>query len=230
MTTQGDKLSKRHTRDGGGKSINTEEAKIHDVKVKDVMEKVFHDLQLKYPDQRFTLRKTILQSEIASIFNPHFQSSNSKSTIKPDGGILFLNDNIPILSTEAKKQGTNHTRCEKGLKKQAMGNAIERAHKNYNEIKNLFDPYPYTGYILFGYGCDFQQGSSIVDRLNAMTFYDRFNVLHIKDTIKQQKINGLHLIERHKKASVFLQVAPFTFDFLYHKTMEAAEIALSFHL
>jgi len=72
MTTQGDKLSKRHTRDGGGKSINTEEAKIHDVKVKDVMEKVFHDLQLKYPDQRFTLRKTILQSEIASIFNPHF--------------------------------------------------------------------------------------------------------------------------------------------------------------
>jgi len=205
MTTQGDKLSKRHTRDGGGKSINTEEAKIHDVKVKDVMEKVFHDLQLKYPDQRFTLRKTILQSEIASIFNPH-------------------------LSTEAKKQGTNHTRCEKGLKKQAMGNAIERAHKNYNEIKNLFDPYPYTGYILFGYGCDFQQGSSIVDRLNAMTFYDRFNVLHIKDTIKQQKINGLHLIERHKKASVFLQVAPFTFDFLYHKTMEAAEIALSFHL
>ncbi len=230
MTTQGDKLSERHTRDGGGKSINTEEAKIHDVKVKDVMEKVFHDLQLKYPNLRFTLRKTILQSEIASKFNPLFQPSNSKSTIKPDGGILFLNDNIPLLSTEAKKQGTNLTRCEKGLKKQAMGNAIERAHKNYNEIKNLFDPYPYTGYILFGYGCDFQQGSSIIDRLNAMTYYDQFNLLHIKDTIIEKKINKLHLIERHKKASVFLQVSPFTFDFLYHNTMEAAEIALSFHL
>jgi type II restriction enzyme len=230
MSSQGDKLSQRHTRDGGGKSINTEEAKIHDIKVKDVMEKVFLDLQTKYPDQRFTLRKTILQSEIATRFNPHFQSSNSKSTIKPDGGILFLNDNIPILSTEAKKQGTNQTRCEKGLKKQAMGNAIERAHKNYNEIKNLFDPYPYTGYILFGYGCDFQQGSSIVDRLNAMTYYDQFNKLHIKDTIIEKKIYGLNLIERHKKASVFLQVAPFTFNFIYHKTMEAAEIALSFHL
>ena len=230
MTSQGDKLSERHLRDGGGKSINTEEAKIHDVKVKDVMEKVYSDLQIKYPNQRFTLRKTISQSDIATLFNPHFQPSNPKSTIKPDGGILFLNDTIPLLSTEAKKQGTNQNRCEKGLKKQAMGNAIERAHKNYNEIKNLFDPYPYTGYILFGYGCDFQPGSSIVDRLNAMTYYDKFNVLHIKDTIKQQKINGLHLIERNKKASVFLQVAPFTFDFLYQKTMEAAEISLSFHL
>jgi type II restriction enzyme len=230
MTTQGDKLSQRHTRDGGGKSINTKEAKVHDVKVKDVMEQVFKDLQLKYPDQRFTLRKTILQSEIATSFNPHFQSSNPKSTIRPDGGILFINDTIPILSTEAKKQGTNNLRCDKGLKKQAMGNAIERAHKNYNEIKNLFDPYPYTGYILFGYGCDFQSGSSMIDRLNAMTYYDTFNTLHIKDTIIEKKICGLNLIERHKKASVFLQVAPFTYQFLYHKTMEAAEFALSFHL
>lgn len=230
MSSQGDKLSQRHTRDGGGNSINTKEAKIHDVKVKDVMEQVFHDLQLKYPDQTFTLRKTILQSEIATQFNPHFQSSNPKSAIKPDGGILFLNDNIPILSTEAKKQGTNQNRCDKGLKKQAMGNAIERAHKNYNEIKNLFNPYPYTGYILFGYGCDFQQGSSIIDRLNAMTYYDTFNTLHIKDTIIEKKIYGLNLIERHKKASVFLQVAPFTYQFLYQKTMEAAEFALSFHL
>lgn len=230
MSSQGDKLSQRQIRDGGGKSINTQEAKIHDVKVKDVMEKVFQELQIKYPDQRFSLRKTILQSEIANQFNSHFHSSNPKSSIKPDGGILFLNDTIPLLSTEAKKQGTNQKRCEQGLKKQVMGNAIERAHKNYNEMKNLFDPYPYTGYILFGYGCDFQEGSSIIDRLNAMTYYDTFNTLHIKDTIKQQKIYGLNLIERHKKASVFLQVEPFTFDFLYHKTMEAAEISLSFHL
>jgi len=44
MSSQGDKLSQRHTRDGGGNSINTKEAKIHDVKVKDVME--FFNLKL----------------------------------------------------------------------------------------------------------------------------------------------------------------------------------------
>ena len=141
MSSQGDKLSQRHIRDGGGKSINTKEAKIHDVQVKDVMEKVFQDLKKKYPDQTFSLKKTISQSEIATRFNPHFKPSNPRSTIKPDGGILFLNDDIPLLSTEAKKQGTNTSRCENGLKKQAMGNAIERAHKNYNEIKNLFDTF-----------------------------------------------------------------------------------------
>ena len=40
MSSQGDLLSKRHIRDGGGKSINTEEAKVHDVKVRDVMKKL----------------------------------------------------------------------------------------------------------------------------------------------------------------------------------------------
>ena len=41
-------LSKRHTRDGGGKSINTEEAKVHDVKVRDVMKKLHQDLIKMY--------------------------------------------------------------------------------------------------------------------------------------------------------------------------------------
>ena len=209
MESQGNKLSERHLRDGGGKSINTEEAKVHDVKVKDVMEKVFQDLRVKYPEKNLSLRKTYPQSSIAQHFNPSYQSANPKSAIKPDGGILFLNDNIPLLSTEAKKQGTNNLRCDKGLKKQAMGNAIERAHKNYNEIKNLFDPYPYTGYILFGYGCDFQPGSSIIDRLGAMTYYDSFNTLHIKDSIKESTLYNTKFIERNKKASVFLQVTPF---------------------
>ena len=100
-------------------------------------------------------------------------------------------------------------------------------NKNYNEIKNLFDPYPYTGYILFGYGCDFQQGSSIVDRLNAMTYYDQFNSLHIKDTILEKNVGPMKLIERHKKASVFLQVMPYTFDFIYEKCLETAQIVIS---
>jgi type II restriction enzyme len=229
MDSQSDQLRFRQSRDGGGKSINTEEAKVHDVKVKDVMEQVLIDLRIKYPEKNFSLEKTLKQSMIAHRFNPSYQPSNPNSTIKPDGGILFLNDNIPLLSTEAKKQGTNQKRCDEGLKKQAMGNAIERAHKNYNEIKNLFDPYPYTGYILFGYGCDFQPGSSIIDRLSAMTYYDSFNTLHIKDAIKETSMNGIKLVERHKKASVFLQVLPFTYQFIYQQSMEAAEIALSYH-
>ena len=222
MSSQGSLLRIRHTRDGGGKAINTLESKIHDFKVGDVMRKLCENLEVKYPERNIILKKTIPQTDISKHFNQSYTTSNPKSSIKPDGGILFIDD-IPILSTEAKKQGTNNLRCQEGLKKQAMGNAIERAHKNYNEIKNLFHPYPYTGYILFGYGCDFQQGSSIVDRLSAMTYYDSFNTLHIKDTIVQTKIGDIEFIERQKKASVYLQVEPFTFEFMYDVCSSAVD-------
>ena len=52
MISQGAKLSQRHIRDGGGKILNNECAKIHDGKVGDVMNKVFRDIQKKYPFQK----------------------------------------------------------------------------------------------------------------------------------------------------------------------------------
>ena len=226
MISQGAKLSQRHLRDGGGKIINNTLAKQHDVKVRDVMKRVFTDIQKKYPEKKFELKGIISQSAISSNINPDYTPSNKKSSIRPDGGVLFMND-IPILSTEAKKQGTNNQRKKDGKCKQAMGNAIERAHKNYNEIKNLQDPYLFTSYLLFGYGCDFQEGSSIVDRLSAMTYYDRFNTLHIKDEIIEKSINGINICERRKKASVFIQEEPFEESFIYNKSMEAIEIVIS---
>jgi type II restriction enzyme len=226
MESQSELLRLRQTRDGGGKSINNEEAKKHDVKVRDVMKKLYEDLKKMYPQHTFRLEGTIKQCDIAHQLNPKYVPSNPKSTIRPDGGILFMNDK-PILSTEAKKQGTNHQRCLEGKKPQAMGNAIERAHKNYNELKNLFDPYPYYPYLIFCYGCDFQEGSSIVDRLSALTYYDRFNTLHIRDVIVEKRIGSLKLLERNKKASVFIQVVPYTFDFIYEKCKETVDIVLS---
>jgi type II restriction enzyme len=224
--SQSDGLSKRHLRDGGGKSINTDEAKVHDVKVRDVMIKLHQELVVKYPQHTFRLESVMKQSDIAKGVNHHYTPSNPRSTIRPDGGILFMNDK-PILSTEAKKQGTNSKRCEEGKKPQAMGNAIERSHKNYNELKNLFDPYPYFPYLVFCYGCDFKSGSSIVDRLSAMTYYDSFNTLHIQDTIVEKNIGALKLLERNKKASVFIQVLPYSFNFIYQVSLEAVNTVIS---
>ena len=225
MISQGAKLSQRHIRDGGGKILNNECAKIHDGKVGDVMNKVFRDIPKKYPTKCFELKKSIPQITISKNINETYTPSNPRSSIRPDGGVLYMNG-IPVLSTEAKKQGTNSERKKCGKKKQAMGNAIERAHKNYNEIKNLYNPYLFTSYLLFGYGCDFAEGSSIVDRLSAMTDYDTFNTLHIKDEIVNVKIDGKELNERRKKASVFLQEEAFTDEFIYNKCMEAIDIVI----
>ncbi|MBI51621.1 MAG: hypothetical protein CL779_00180 [Chloroflexi bacterium] len=226
MISQGTKLSQRLAAEGGGKIMNNNCAKTHDIKVRDVMKQLYNDLQLKYPQKEWKLMTNIPQTMISKNINEKYVPSNKKSSIRPDGGVLFM-DNIPVLSTEAKKQGTNDKRKKDGKSKQQMGNAIERAHKNYNEIKNLQEQYLFTSYILFGYGCDFVEGSSIVDRLSAMTYYDTFNTLHIKDQIIEKKINGKHLIERRKKASVFLQEDPFDEKFIYEKCMSAIHIVLT---
>lgn len=87
---------------------------------------------------------------------------------KPDGGIFFLNyrdgDVLytnPLLSYECKKQGTNKKRMKQGLKKQAKGNAIERAFKNVCFFKKTFKHVKANFYLVFGYGDDFITGSSI---------------------------------------------------------------------
>jgi hypothetical protein len=60
-----------------------------------------------------------------------------------------------------------------------------------------------------------------------MTYYDSFNTLHIKDTIIEKNIGNLKLIERNKRASVFIQVMPYTFDFIYGKCLEAVNTVIS---
>ena len=55
MGSQGDKLSQRHLRDGGGKNINNECAKAHDVKVRNVMSRVLSIIQAMFPERHFEL-------------------------------------------------------------------------------------------------------------------------------------------------------------------------------
>lgn len=59
-----------------------------------------------------------------------FHHHHDRSSIKPDGGFLWLVDlagaKYPILISEVKNQGTNDKRAVEGLAKQAKGNAIER--------------------------------------------------------------------------------------------------------
>lgn len=108
----------------------------------------------------------------------------------------------PILVSEAKKQGTNNIlraikemydwnysderiaeevgwkveRVTKTIKdgkfKQARGNAIERAYKNWEELRIYYEGLGITShfaYLIFASGCDFEKGSTIPDRMDAMT-------------------------------------------------------------
>jgi len=174
------RLRQTHEAIGGGKTIFNEDAKSLEKNLYGQVENLISILDSKYPDVEFRLRKKITKDEIAKKARRRsYTPCNPNSCIKPDGGILeaFIGKKwYPILVCEAKKQGTNNARIKEGLKRQAAGNAVERAAKNYLELMIYFEHLSYFPYIIFVTGCDFYEGSSINDRLDAMTRYYPRNV------------------------------------------------------
>lgn len=114
-------------------------------------------------------------------FHYHFDSSS----IRPDGGILYIqgkpNDKLtyPILIAEVKNQGTDDLRAKEGLPKQAKGNAIERLGKNLVGLRTALMRESIFPFVCFGYGCDFEANSSILDRVSTMAMFGKLNTIYL---------------------------------------------------
>jgi type II restriction enzyme len=110
-------------------------------------------------------------------FHHHFD----RSSIRPDGGILFIKGppgdtlTYPILISEVKNQGTNDLRAEEGLPAQSKGNAIERLGKNLIGLRSALLRETIFPFVCFGYGCDFAPNSSILDRVSVMAMFGELN-------------------------------------------------------
>jgi hypothetical protein len=91
---------------------------------------------IKLTHEKQWLLRSIVAELRATYPELDFHSHFDRSSIRTDGGILFMESlqktgiTYPILIAEAKNQGTNDRRLEEGLSKQAKGNAIERLGKN----------------------------------------------------------------------------------------------------
>jgi type II restriction enzyme len=113
-------------------------------------------------------------------FYYHFDSSS----IRPDGGILYIrgkSDKLtyPILIAEVKNQGTNELRIAEGLPRQARGNAIERLGKNLIGLRTALMRESIFPFVCFGYGCDFEESSSILDRVTTMAMFGKLNTIYL---------------------------------------------------
>lgn len=115
--------------------------------------------------------------------NVSFASPLETSAMKPDGGFLYIvsKDGVryPILITEKKNQGTNDLRAQEGKKKQAKGNAIERLGKNVIGLRTALLTECIFPFICFGDGCDFEEGSSILDRVITIAMFGELNKEHL---------------------------------------------------
>jgi len=212
MSSQSELLRQRQTRDGGGRSINNEEAKSFDMKLKTIIPTIIIPLlRKKYPYIEWTHITKIHQRDYAIRINPNYVATSNNPFISPDGGIILANGN-PVLISEAKKQGTNNQRISQGLPRQALGNAIERAFKNFSELQNYMFDKDYFPYLVFVYGSDFAPGSSILSRLHSMVMYKNYN--------------NIYVLDNPKIASVFVQTDPYSDDFIIEKCMETVDIVV----
>tara|TARA_B100001175_G_scaffold286640_1_gene268501 strand:- start:82 stop:762 length:681 start_codon:yes stop_codon:yes gene_type:complete len=197
-------LRQTHTELGGGRGIFTEGAKVLEGNLEQQVKKLIPILDELYPNIEFQWKKTLRKSDISP--EPEYTPQAKGSGVKPDGGILFAvigGFKYPILVSEAKKQGTNDVRMSEGKKKQGKGNAIERAFKNWAEFQIYFENYGYFPYVIFAYGCDFEDGSSINDRMDAMTRY--------------KPRNKEYIFHPKQLATIYVQEKPFTNEEIFDR-------------
>lgn len=136
-----------------------------------------HERQWYLKDIVAEIRRTFTDTE----FHYHFATSS----IRPDGGILRIEGKsgdemtYPILIAEVKNQGTNDLRAKEGLPRQAKGNAIERLGKNLIGLRTALMRESIFPFVCFGYGCDFERDSSILDRVSTMAMFGRLNEIYL---------------------------------------------------
>ena len=225
---------------GGGKGIFNEDALGHEVGMQKSVSKLIAILQEEYPSVEFLWKKIITKREIAAKVNPKvpYNPESEKSFVSPDGGVLFVRYkgiDLPILISEAKKQGTlffkedgtlredlTDTQISLALsgKNQGRGNAIERAYKNIEEFRLYCESLNYFPYVLFACGKDFESGSSILDRLDAMTRYEPRNVNYVADC------EDLETGRKEQKVTAYVQEDYFTANEMFDKIYDVAKTSL----
>ena len=153
-------------------------------------------------------------------FHCHFDTS----TMKPDGGVLSILDRSrtarPILIAEVKNQGTNDLRAAEGKPRQAKGNAIERLGKNVIGFRTAMMNESIVPFVCFGYGCDFADDSTILDRVSTIAMFGPLNTINVVN----QGESGLF-----NRGSFFFREAQWTMSEMTDTMYEIASRAIYYY-
>lgn len=173
-------------------TIKNSKSKKMDKEIIQATNAVIETLEENHPKLQFSHRKTMKANEIIELLSakyPAYENDYGRayesSFISPDGGFLFAKDTETgkeeiVLVSEVKRQGTNDARLEEGLGIQAKGNAIERLGKNLIGIRAIFKDDDLIPFVVFGHGYDFQEGSTILDRVLTMNEFFPLNKEFVK--------------------------------------------------
>lgn len=176
--------------------------------------------------QRSILLSTIVDDLRTTFPTVAFGDPLPRSAMSPDGGILSVisrdgSRTHPILITEVKNQGTNDLRLAEGMKVQAMGNAIERLGKNVIGFRTMMLDEGITPFVCFGYGYDFQDGSSILDRVRTIAMFGELNQINVVPEGEDGRFN---------RGSFFFRRAAWSRQEMVKVLIEVATRAVHFYI
>ncbi len=169
---------------------------------------VIDRLLQKFPNLHMEHKKRITLKHVVEHLKKQFPDIDfhyqfDTSFMIPDGGFLCIvgknKELYPILIPEVKNQGTNDLRLNEGLSKQPKGNAIERLGKNVIGLRTYFLSENIFPFVCFGYGCDFDKDSSILDRVITIAMFGQLNKTYLYN---KQQFNRGSFYFRKKKWSV----------------------------
>jgi type II restriction enzyme len=235
-------------------------ARVHDDAVADASVAIFNLLVKTYPELKFRMRESIAKSEI----NSRLKSIDARlgktlfvkeASIKPDGGLIEVLDKSGnwriILVSEAKHQGKDVDNIKAGIlvgknKDQDLmvaGNAIERVHKNINEIWNAMLRELHFPYVVFLQGSNFAtstfevlrpDGRAVtishdkgnmnrIDRVSAANYCMKINENHCKNIILEEDEKKIML----QAASIYAQSKEWAREEMVGIMVVVAETSLS---
>lgn len=150
------------------------DAQTHDADIRKVAGKVFDQLKKRLPHWQFRIRYSIEKREIHDQLHDIDPRLGVKlfvagASIQPDGGVIEVLDLKGkwrvVLVGESKHQGNDIQNISAGVRTAVMerkaqylmpaGNAIERVHKNIQEMKNYMIGESHFPYVVFLQGSNF---------------------------------------------------------------------------
>jgi type II restriction enzyme len=191
---------------------------------------------VEYLEDRFSKRITLvhkkqwLLKDIINELRPYFSDTDlhchfNNTSMKPDGGILSIKSikdsalTYPILISEVKNQGTNDLRAKEGLRRQAQGNAIERLGKNVIGFRTALLRESILPFVCFGYGCDFEETSPILDRVSTIAMFGKLNTSYL-----HSEEDG-----RFNRGSFYFRAEKWTADEMFDIMKDIAERAVLYY-
>ena len=172
----------------------------------------------------------------ANLPNSEFHHHFNASSMRPDGGILSLRpvtdspSLYPVLISEVKNQGTNDLRLAEGKPRQAKGNAVERLGKNVIGLKAALLWESIFPFVCFGYGIDFDDDSSILDRVSTIAMFGRLNKTYLHKDPSDLFVRGSFYFRKEpwsadEMAEIMLDIAKRSAQYYWSKYGESHFVA-----